>query len=330
MRAVPAAAVSQAPADPAELAALRQVLPPMVQFGTCGWVFPGWEGLVWSEARTEADLERDGLVEYAAHPLLTTVYIEPGPDVETSAHKLRRYAAQLPPSMHCVLQVHPALTTPRFTRAGEQVLGPAGQVNPHFLDSRFFLTEVLPGYQDAFGDRLGPFLLVFPPELGRAGISADAFSARLERFLAALPAEVACAIEPREPALLTPAYARLLALYGTSHVFTTWPGMPPLLEQAKAVPTSPEVMIHLVDPTGKGRERRERLAPFSTLRAVDPRIREQVVALMKANLGIPTYVLVHNEAEGSAPLTIVALARLLAQTLCRSGAPPRPTPPTQP
>ena len=31
--------------------------------------------------------------------------------------------------------------------------------------------------------------------------------------------------------------------------------------------------------------------------------------------GVPTYVLVHNEAEGCAPRTIIALARMLARRL---------------
>ncbi len=311
----PAAAVApwHAPADREELARLRAQLPATVQFGTCGFVYPGWEGLVWSGPRSEADLERDGLREYATHPLLTTVFLTPVAEVEAAARELVRYAAQLPAGVHCILQVDPLLTTPRFTHASHAgaARGPPGQVNPRFLDSRSFAHEILPTYRQAFGERLGPFLLTFPPTLARAGISPTAFAERLEGFLAAQDPSVAFAVELREPEFLTVGYARLLALYGVSHAFTTWSGMPSLLEQARAVPTSPEVVIQVVDPTGKGESRRARLAPFAAIGAADARLRQEVVALATANLGIPTYVLVHNEAEGCAPLTVLALARML-------------------
>ncbi|MFC1611657.1 DUF72 domain-containing protein [Myxococcota bacterium] len=304
-----------APPEPGELESLRQRLPPTTQFGTCGWVYPGWEGVVWSGPRTESDLERAGLIEYSEHPLLTTMYLESGPDASASDRELRRYAAQLPPEIHCILQVHPEVTTARFTHRNVSGIanGRGGQFNPHFLDSRFFLNEILHIYQGAFGERLGPFLFTFPPTLGRAGISPEAFAERLEKFLSELPDDLVSAIEVREPEYLTLAYARTLAMYGASHVFTTWPGMPPLEEQARAVPTSPEVMIQVVDPSGR-KSRRERLQPFDQIQAADPKMRQAVVDLLQASRGLPTYVLVHNEAEGCAPLTILALARMLLST----------------
>ena len=41
------------------------------------------------------------------------------------------------------------------------------------------------------------------------------------------------------------------------------------------------------------------------------------IGLMDKSRGIPTYVLVHNEAEGCAPLTVLALARMLVEQLGR-------------
>ena len=162
-------------------------------------------------------------------------------------------------------------------------------------------------------------MLTFPPGLARAGVNPEAFAERLERFFALQDPTVAFAVELREPEYLSLAYARLLAVYGVSHVFTTWPAMPSLLEQARAVPTSPEVLIQVLDPSGKGKARRERLIPFAAIRAPDVRMRKAVISMILANLGIPTYVLVHNEAEGCAPLTILALARMLVAELERRG-----------
>ena len=60
----------------AEARALAARLPRGVFFGTSSWSFPGWKGLVYSAARTQTALARDGLREYAAHPLLTTVGVD--------------------------------------------------------------------------------------------------------------------------------------------------------------------------------------------------------------------------------------------------------------
>jgi uncharacterized protein YecE (DUF72 family) len=315
----PAEPVARWHAAPAagELESLRERLPATVQFGTCGWIYPGWHGIVWSEARTEAELEQNGLIEYAAHPLLTTTYFEHDREEIADGRELRIYAAQLPPEVHCVMQVHPEVTTFRFTHQNLSgvAAGRAGQVNPHFLDSRFFQNEILHVYRSAFGERLGPFLFTFHPTLGRAGITPEAFAERLERFLSELPRDVACAVELREPQFLTLDYARVLAVHGVSHVFTTWPGMPPLVEQARSVATSPEIMIQVLDPTVGRPRRRERLLPFDQIRAPDQKMRNAIVDLLVATRGIPTYVLVHNEAEGCAPLTVLALARMLVERL---------------
>ncbi len=300
-----------------ELRALRERLPPTIQFGTSGYEYPGWAGIVWHGERSAADLARDGLIEYAAHPLLSTMYLESGVDAHASERDLRLYAGQLPDALHCVLQVHPEVTTPRFLRSADRAWsgGRAGQANPHFLDSRFFLTEILSTYQDVFGERLGPFLFTFPPTLARAGVSPEAFADRLDRFLSSLPEETACAVEVRDPDYLTLPYARTLARYEVSHVYTTWPGMPSFLDQAAAVPTSPELIVQIVEPTGDRAARAIELEPFDRIRYPDAKMRDGVVALLRAMRGVPTYVLVQNEAEGCAPLTIVALARMLADEL---------------
>lgn len=291
---------------------MRERLPTTVQFGTSGWVYPGWSDIVWRGERSANDLERDGLREYAKHPLLSTMYLESGEDA-ASERDLRRYAGQLPDEVHCILQVHPDVTTPRFTRRHGG--GRGGQANPRFLDSRYFVNEILSTYRDVFGGRLGPFLFTFPPIMARSGISETAFAERLERFIHALPEGLAYAVEVREPELLTLPYAKILAAYGVSHVFTTWPGMPPLPDQARLVPTSPELIVQIVDPTGDRAKRAAELEPFDAIKHPDQSMRDDVVDLLVGMRGVPTYVLVQNEAEGSAPLTIVALARQLTRRL---------------
>ena len=57
-------------------AAIARRLPPKIFFGTSSWSYPEWEGLVYSRRRTPSQLSREGLSEYARHPLLTTVGIQ--------------------------------------------------------------------------------------------------------------------------------------------------------------------------------------------------------------------------------------------------------------
>ena len=67
------AALERAHAEAREVA---EHLPADVYFGTSSWSFPGWAGIVYSRERTTSDLARNGLREYAQHPLLKTVGID--------------------------------------------------------------------------------------------------------------------------------------------------------------------------------------------------------------------------------------------------------------
>jgi hypothetical protein len=60
-------------------------------------------------------------------------------------------------------------------------------------------------------------------------------------------------------------------------------------------------------------EARAEFAPFNRLVAPDPATRAAVVTLVTGALaaGRPAFVLANNKAEGSAPLTMVELARAL-------------------
>src|SRR5688572_19854352 len=61
---------------PHDLVELARQLPRELYLGTSSWFFPGWQGLVWDRAASEATLARHGLRAYAKHPLLRTVCID--------------------------------------------------------------------------------------------------------------------------------------------------------------------------------------------------------------------------------------------------------------
>jgi hypothetical protein len=78
----------------------------------------------------------------------------------------------------------------------------------------------------------------------------------------------------------------------------------------------PFLMVRLLlQPGSNYGERRNAFAPFNALVAPDERMRGQVTDMVGRAIAraIPAYVLVNNKAEGSAPLTIEALADRLGK-----------------
>src|ERR1700757_1324239 len=92
-------------------AAIARRLPEKLFFGTSSWSFPEWEGLVYSRRRTPSQLAREGLSEYARHPLLTTVGIDRSFYAPIRRVDLERYAGQLPAGFPCCLKAPQAVTS---------------------------------------------------------------------------------------------------------------------------------------------------------------------------------------------------------------------------
>ena len=284
-----------------EAARIAERVPKGVHFGTSTWSFPGWAGIVYSRKATTAELAREGLAQYSRHPLLTTVGIDRGYYGPIPVRDLERYASQLPAGFPCCAKAPEAVTS---------------AASPDYLRPERFVDEMVGPFLEVFRDRTGPFVVQFPPAPREATPSPALFAEKLDRFLAALPAEGRYAVELRDPALLSPAYASALACRGAAHVYNYATAMPMPAEQARSVPiaTASFTMIRLLlRPGTRYDERREEFLPFD--RIVDPssEMRAQVVRLVRESvrLGRDVFVLVNNKAEGCSPLTIRALAERL-------------------
>ena len=297
----------------AETTVIARRLPVGVRFGTSSWSFPGWKGLVYSRRTTTAVLAREGLVEYARHPLLKTVGIDRGFYGPISGADLARYAEQLPPGFPCCTKAPEAvMAAVRTNPRGE----PERRLNPDFLNATRFVDEMVGPFLEVFREHTGPFILQMPPAPKSLGLQPARFAEELNRFLEALP-QARYAVELRDPALLTPDYRAVLAARGAAHVYNYVTAMPMPEEQASAVPleAAPFAVIRLLlAPGTRYNDRREEFAPFDHLVAPDAEMRRQVVALARggAALGRDVFVLVNNKAEGCSPLTIRALAEMLA------------------
>lgn len=293
---------------------IAERLPRNVFFGTSTWSFPDWEGIVYSRRRTTTDLSREGLSEYARHPLLTTVGIDRSFYAPIPREDLERYAAQLPAGFPCCAKAPQAVTSAVIAGPGREG---ARRDNPEYLEPRRFLEEIVAPFLDVFEDHAGPVILQFPPSPSGQRPQPGAFAGRLGRFLAALPPSLRYAVELRDPGLLTPDYRDALARNGVAHVYNYSGTMPMPAVQAEIIPTdaAPFAVIRLLMPPGnRYEERREALAPFNRLSEPDEEMRREVaaLALAAASKNRPVYILVNNKAEGCSPLTIRALAEILA------------------
>ncbi|MBT8493724.1 MAG: DUF72 domain-containing protein [Deltaproteobacteria bacterium] len=298
--------------DP-ELVELASGLPPRLRFGTCSWTFRGWAGQVYHRSySSQKSFVGESLSEYVRHPLFRSVEIDRSYYAPVSAEDLAVYADRMPADFDAGMKIWQELTTmifPRHPRFGER----AGKVNPHFLDPHRLAEHVLGPVGETFAGHIGPLLLSIPP--GGAGADPGAFEERLGYFLARAPSGYRYAVELRDRQLLTRRYLAILRDHGATHVLNHWSRMPPISEQVRmGALTGPFVVARLMLPHGaRYQQLKDEWAPFDRIAHVDDEMRTDVLAMIRdaAERDMPTYVYVNNKAEGSAPLTIRALAEAL-------------------
>jgi uncharacterized protein YecE (DUF72 family) len=303
-------AVASQPVDPA-LDMLAAQLPPGLRFGTSTWSFPGWAGLVYGSHYEEAQLARDGLAAYARHPLLRAVGVDRSFYAPLSTATLARMAAAVPGDFRFLLKAHAALTIPRSARRPAFLQGTAEA----FLDADYARRVVIEPAQRAFGARLGVVLFQFSPLGERVLRHRALLLERLGAFLAALPRGVVYACEWRDPAMLGADYHAMLAAAGAVHGLCAHPRMPPVDAQG-AAPSAPGPLVirWLLRGDRAYDEARAEYAPFDRLCDPDPVTRARIASLLRdaAARGREAVLIVNNKAEGSAPLSIAALAAELA------------------
>lgn len=299
--------------DLAEAAALARALPPRVAFGTSSWTFPGWAPLIYGGSYPAKQPSVPLLRQYARVPLLGTVGIDSTYYAPASEATLDAYAAALPEGFRCVMKAWNHVTTFHWSRAQDPAK--RGGPNAHFLDAQLFLDAVWRPVRERFAAHTGAIVLEFPA-LPLDTLPPDAFAARLDAFLGRVPRDLPLQVEVRNPELLTPAYFAVLREHGVGHCFNHWSRMPTIGAQLDLpdVVTGEVLVARLLLRQGRQYEAmKEAYAPFDRLVEPDEAMRADVVRLVQlaVETALPAYVIVNNKAEGSAPLTILALARRL-------------------
>ena len=295
---------------------LRERIPSLVRFGTSTWNYPGWRGLVYHRDYGPKGAAARMLKEYAAFPLFGTVGIDSsyyGPPTEAV---LRSYAENLPAGFPCISKVWSQLTIHTFTKAQDREK--AGKINPDFLNPDLFVEEIYQPYQRHFAENTGPFVFEFQTIAKSSRIGPEGFASRLDEFFSALPRDAQYAVEVRNDEFLTPMYFAVLREHGVAHVLSSWTRMPPLGHQLDLPGsiTAPFILARaLLRPGRTYNEAVDAFAPYDRIREPNPKLRRDLARLVEeaVRLRIPAYLLVNNRAEGSAPLTIAAVAEMLPE-----------------
>lgn len=294
----------------ADIEALARGLDPLVHLGTSSWTFPGWGGLCYPRGVNEERLKREGLRLYSDFPLFRTVGIDRSYYAPVPRDELAAWASQLAPDFVCVEKVWDRLVTPVLARSAGAL-----ELNAHFLDPALFRSAIWEAHAGVFEQHVACFVLEFPPMRAAARPEATTFAERLARFLGGAPRGVRFAVELRNPELLSDAYVRTLRDHNATHVYSMWERMPMPGEQLARVPPTADFVVSrlLLRPGTRYQERKDAFAPFD--RVVDPNeaMRSEIEQLARqATIDRRrTFVVVNNKAEGSAPLTVVELAKRL-------------------
>jgi uncharacterized protein YecE (DUF72 family) len=299
-----------------DAAALAARIPAAVRIGTSSWNYPGWRGLVYHRDYEGKGSSTRMLEEYGRFPLFRTVGIDSTFYAPPTDETLAGWARYLPAGFPCVSKVWDQITVQTHAKARSP--GRAGQANPDFLNPDVFLEAVYQPYQRHFADHMGPFVFEFQSIPRRSGVGPEEFADRLDGFFSALPRDAQYAVEIRNEEFLTPMYFAVLREHGVAHVFNSWTRMPSIGDQLDLPGSVPGSFIVARALLRQGRtydEAVDAFAPYDRIQDPNPELRRDLVRLIEraVETRIPAYLLVNNRAEGSAPLTIAEIARMLPE-----------------
>ncbi len=304
------------PIDPAELARLGAALPSEVLFGSSSWNYPGWKGLVYHRDYAGKGASARMLEEYARFPLFRTIGIDSSFYAPPTEEVLRGWAEHLPAGFPCVSKIWQQLTVHTWTKA--QNSEKAGKANPDFLNPDVFHESIYQPYKAWFGGHTGPLVFEFQQIGARRGMTPQHFAERLDEFFGAIPNDLPYAVEVRNDEFLTPAYFAVLREHSVTHVLNNWTRMPTIGEQLDlpGALSGTFLVARALLRLGRTFEQAvDKFAPYDRIQEPNPGLRRDLarVAQTAKATRLPAYILVNNRVEGSAPLTIFEVARLLEE-----------------
>ncbi len=300
---------------------LGNTLPAHLRLGTSSWNYPGWNGLVWDGDYPETRLSREGLRAYAQHPLFRTVSIDRSFYRPLNVAQFAEYASQVPADFRFVVKA-PSLVTDALVRDES---GRGMRPNLHFLDAAQAVQLFVEPALEGLGTKLGALVFQISPLPGHWLVRMPELIQRLHTLLKAIPdlGSVApggvVAVEVRDPQWLTPAFVNALRDTGATYCMGLHAKMPRIAEQLpvlRALWPGPLVCRWNLNPLHGAygsEDAHQQYSPYDKIVYLEPETREALARVITgtANAGQNVYVTLSNKAEGSAPLSVIELAKAL-------------------
>lgn len=283
-------------------------LPQGLFLGTSSWSFPGWAGLVYDRQASSQALARDGLAAYARLGPFRSVCIDRGYYGPLSVADFRRYADAVPADFRFMVKADGACTQSSVEVDGQW------RANPRFLDPGHASEQVVAPFVEGLGRKAGVLVFQFPPVTAEYRRRPQAFAEHLQRFLEALPRGPTYAVEIRDHFLLGPWFSRAIRETDGHVCLSVHPRMPSIAKQrdmTAAASCGPLIVRWNLHRAQRYEAARERYAPFNRLVDEDPPTRMALARLARETLasGREVFIIANNKAEGSAPLTLLALGQ---------------------
>ncbi len=281
-----------------------------LKIGTCNWKYDSWRGIVYSH-----EPKINYLKEYSKH--FNTVEIDqwyrslhginkvtlPKQDV------VKEYRISVPNDFKFTIKIPNSISLTHIYKPEKpETLIP----NPHFL-SHDLLSEFI-NIIKPMKDNLGPLMFQFEYLNKEKMKSQFEFQGLMREFIKQLPEGFDFSIEIRNPDYLNEDYFRFIREHKLGHVFMQGYFMPPIFDVYKRykdyIKDYAVILLHGSD--RHGIENRSRGEWNKILDPKDEEIEQVIIMiseLMERNVDV--YLNVNNYYEGSAPLTIQKIKKLL-------------------
>jgi len=305
---------------------LAQSLPQHLRLGTSSWNYPGWAGLMWNGQYSESNLSRYGLSAYTKHPLFRTVSIDRGFYRHLTVAQYAEYASQVGQDFRFVVKA-PSLITDALMRAES---GRGTRPNPHFLNIAEAMETFVEPALEGLNHKLGSLVFQISPLPVNRLAHMPRLIDQLHRLLKAIPdikgaaPDGVVAVEVRDPQWLTPAFVEALGDAGATYCMGLHAKMPRISEQIpilRALWPGPLVCRWNLNPVHGAygyEDAADSYSPYNKIVDPDLETRAALVRVITgtANAGQNVYVTISNKAEGSAPLSVIELARAINAKQC--------------
>jgi uncharacterized protein YecE (DUF72 family) len=228
-----------------------------------------------------------------------------------------RLASQTPEDFRFVVKA-PNEITDAVLRAPDT--GAPLQDNPFFLDPRRALATFVQPAVEGLGPKLGALVFQISPLsatwLRNSNALLERFDALWRAVVPAMPASALTALELRDARVLTPRLIAHLAQHGVTYCLGLHDRMPDAQRQmqaARAAGQSDFICRWNLQQGLRYNQAKAQWAPFDRLQAPDPVTREALAKAVVAALadGHRAFVTINNKAEGSAPLSVIELAKAI-------------------